>query len=233
MERATTFLRTHARTIALEVAVNGILPFVVYSYAHAKLGDADALLASMLPPLAWSVAEFIRKRKVDIVSIFVIAGIVLSLLAFIGGGSAKFLQLRENLVSGLIALVFLGSAAIGRPLIYEFARATMRRQSAEKAASFEQLNQNAHVRRSMMFMTLVWGSVLLAQTALACVLVFVLSISAYLVVSPILGYGTMGALALWTFKYVEGRRRAHAARVVTAPGAADAQSGSVAGRDVG
>jgi hypothetical protein len=36
------------------------------------------------------------------------------------------------------------------------------------------------------------------------VLVFVLSIREYLVVNPILGYGTMGALSLWSFVY--GRR---------------------------
>jgi intracellular septation protein A len=222
MQRALPFLRTNARTIALEIAINGVLPVVVYDAVHPAVGDVKSLLASMVPPLLWSIAEFARKRKIDIVSIFVIAGIVLSLLAFIGGGSAKFLQLRENMVSGIIALAFLGSAAIGRPLIYEFARTSMRRQSAEKAATFEQLNErNVNVRRSMTFMTLVWGSVLLLQTLLACALVFIVSIPTYLIVSPILGYGTMGALALWTFLYVQARKRSAA------------PSGSVSGSDVG
>ena len=45
--------------------------------------------------------------------------------------------------------------------------------------------------------------VLLAQTAVACVLVFRLSIPRYLVVSPIIGYSMMGALALWTFWYMK------------------------------
>jgi intracellular septation protein A len=222
MQRALPFLRTNARTIALEIAINGVLPVVVYDAVHPAVGDVKSLLASMVPPLLWSIAEFARKRKIDIVSIFVIAGIVLSLLAFIGGGSAKFLQLRENMFSGIIALAFLGSAAIGRPLIYEFARTSMRRQSAEKAATFEQLNErNVNVRRSMTFMTLVWGSVLLLQTLLACALVFIVSIPTYLIVSPILGYGTMGALALWTFLYVQARKRSAA------------PSGSVSGSDVG
>jgi intracellular septation protein A len=222
MQRALPFLRTNARMIVLELAINGVLPVVVYDVAHPALGDVKSLLASMAPPLLWSIAEFVRKRKIDIVSIFVIAGIVLSLLAFIGGGSVKFLQLRENLVGGVIALVFLGSAAIGRPLIYEFARASMRRESAEKALTFEQLNErNVYVRRSMTFMTLVWGSVLLVQTLVACALVFAVSIPVYLVLSPILGYGTMGGLALWTFLYVQARKRRAAV-----------PSGSVAGSDV-
>lgn len=50
-------------------------------------------------------------------------------------------------------------------------------------------------------MTLVWGVGLLTSSALACVLVFVLSIHDYMLVSPFVGYGSMGALALWTVWY--------------------------------
>jgi hypothetical protein len=63
----------------------------------------------------------------------------------------------------------------------------------------------------MTVMTLVWGFGLLAQTAVACLLVFRMSIPHYLVVSPIVGYGTMGALALWTFWYVKRMKRRGAA----------------------
>lgn len=207
MDRAIAYLRTNARFLAAEIVVNGLLPWAIYSSTHAKLGEVNALLASMAPPIVWSAAEFVRRRRVDAVSIFIILGIALSLLAFLGGGSAKFLQLRENLVGGIVAIAFLGSAAIGRPLIYEFARASMKRQSPEKAAQFERLNENPAVRRSMLMMTLVWGFVMLAQTALACVLVFALSIQVYLAVSPVIGYATIGGLALWTFWYVERRKR--------------------------
>ena len=79
------------------------------------------------------------------------------LLAFAGGGGVKFLQLRENLVTGLIGLVFLGSAAIGKPLIYQLARAGMRRNTPDKVAEFEALRDNVYFRRSMTIMTLVWG----------------------------------------------------------------------------
>jgi FtsH-binding integral membrane protein len=64
----------------------------------------------------------------------------------------------------------------------------------------------------MNLMTVVWGLGLIAQTALACVLVFTLSIRNYLIVSPILGYGAMGALALWTFWYGKRARRIGDAR---------------------
>lgn len=209
---AVRYARTNARSLSLEILVNGVLPFVTYSYARPKVGDVDALLLSSVAPLAWSIAEFIRRRRIDGISLLIVAGIALSLLAFIGGGSARFLQLRENLVTGLIGAVFLVSAAIGKPLIYQLARATMQRQSAQQAAEFEGNRDNPHFRRSMMLMTVVWGSGFLLQTAVACVLVFQLPIGTYLLVSPFIGYGTMAVLALWTIRYVARKKRLAAAR---------------------
>jgi hypothetical protein len=198
-------------SIVIELLVNVALPYLVYVKTESSLGQVRALLAASVPPIIWSGVEFARKRRIDAVSILVLAGIVLSLLAFLGGGSVRFLQLRENLVTGLIGLVFLGSAAIGRPLIYQLARAGKLRESPAEAARFESLRNKQHFRQGMTIMTLVWGFGLLAQTIVACLLVFRLSIQHYLLVSPIIGYGTMGGLALWTFWYVKRMKRRGAA----------------------
>jgi hypothetical protein len=209
--KAMALTRKTLGSIAIELLVNFLLPYVIYVKAEAGIGQVRALLAASLPPILWSVIEFARKRRVDAVSILVLAGIVLSLLAFLGGGSARLLQLRENLVTGLIGLVFLGSAAIGRPLIYQLARAGTLRKSQAEAERFEALRDKQHFRHGMTIMTLVWGFGLLFQTVVACLLVFRISIPHYLLVSPILGYGTMGGLALWTFWYVKRMKRRGAA----------------------
>src|SRR3984885_12166192 len=181
--------------IAIELLVNIALPYVIYVRAEADMGQVRALLAASLPPILWSGIEFARKRRIDAVSILVLAGIVLSLLAFLGGGSVRFLQLRENLVTGLIGLVFLGSAAIGHPLIYHLARATKQRQSQAEAEKLDKLRDNQNFRHAMNTMTLVWGFGLIAQTALACLLVFKMSIANFLLVSPFIYYGATGCLA--------------------------------------
>lgn len=191
--------------LAIEAGINFGLPILIYDRVAPHSGDVVALMASSLPPLLWSLAEFGRRRRVDALSVLVLAGIALSLLAMLGGGSARFLQLRENLVSALIGLVFLGSAAVRRPLIYQLARAGLARKSPDEVAAFEAKRDKPHFRRVMTIMTLVWGIGLLASSALACVLVFALSIHDYMMVSPFVGYGSMGALGLWTVWY---RRRA-------------------------
>ena len=204
--------RANGARLGLELLMNFVGPFVIYSVLDPKIGDVDALLASSAPPIAWSLVEFVRRRRVDALSMLVLAGIALSLLAFLGGGGVKFLQLREKLVTALIGLAFLGSAAIGRPLIYVLARATMLRRSEAEARELEALKHNVHFRRAMTLMTLVWGFGLVAEACVAGALVFVLSVREFMVASPIVGYSTAGALSAWTFWYARRQRRIGAAR---------------------
>ncbi len=201
------WLRTKAPHFLLELAINFAAPILIYDQLQARLGEVPALLASSVPPLLWGLFTFARNRRVDALSVISMVGIALSVLAYFGGGSAKFLQLRENAVTLLFALAFLGSAAIGEPLIYPLARATMARQSAEELAKFEARRDHPMLRRTMMIMTLVWGVGLLANFALSVVLIYSLSIAQYLVVGPILGYAMMGGLTLWTILYRRNRIR--------------------------
>ncbi len=226
LAKVGAFLRGNGLTILFELLVNFILPYVIYSYAVAPLGEVRALLASSAPPILWSVVEFARHRRVDALSMLVLGGIVLSLLAMLGGGGVQFLQLREKMVTGLIGLIFLGSALIRRPLIYQLARATMMRRSQEEADEFAGLQIHAGFRQTMTVMTLVWGAGLLADFVLGVVLVMTISVHDYLIVNPILGYATMGSLSLWTYWYGQRQRRrgeARRAAAEAAAAAADAQ----------
>jgi hypothetical protein len=184
----------------LEIGANFALPFAIYSLTHESLGDVRALMAASVPPLIWSVVEFVRMRRVDAIALLVLAGIALSLLAFAGGGGVKVLQLRENLVSALVGLVFLGSAAIGRPLMYYLARAGARRRAKDPAA-IEAISKDPAYRRTVMVMTLVWAFGLIATSAVNCTLVFLISIKLFLLVSGPISYGAIGLLTAWTFWY--------------------------------
>ena len=218
-------VRRNGANTALELLINFAAPYVIFSYFKPTLGDVHALMASSAPPIAWSIIEFVRKRRVDALSILVLTGIALSMLAYLGGGGVRFLQLRERLVTGVIGLAFLVSAAVGRPLIYYLARATMlRRNQAAQVEEFEGLRDNPFFRRTMRVMTLVWGAGLLVECAVATTLVFALSIKQFLVVSPIVGYGFGGALTLWTFLYARRAQRLGAARRAAAQAAAAAQA---------
>jgi intracellular septation protein A len=220
LEQAWGVVRRNGPGFGLEMLINAVLPLVIYDVADKRLGDVGALIASSVPPIVWSIVQFVRSRRVDAFSLLIITGIALSLLALLGGGGAKFLQLRENLVTGVIGAIFLVSAAIRRPLIYYLARSMMMRSNPDEARSFETLRDNVFFKRTMLVMTLVWGSGLVARTAVACVLVFSVPIPTYLALNPVLGYASTGALAGWTYWYSQRARRLGAERRAAAEAAA-------------
>jgi len=215
--RIIDWLRRRGPALLLDLAVNVAAPVLIYDRAQGHMSDVQALLASSVPPLLWGIGSFVRSRRVDALSVLAVVGIALSAIAFFGGGSAGLLQLREKLVTLLIALAFLGSAAIGKPLIYPLARATMARESAETLAAFDARGYDAPIRHTMMVMTWVWGFGLLADFLISAALIYALPIEQYLVVGPVLGYATMGGLALWTILYRRHRtRHAKAVRATAA-----------------
>ncbi|HEY1561917.1 MAG TPA: VC0807 family protein [Caulobacteraceae bacterium] len=224
------FLTDRGPMFALEIGVNLVLPLMIYDALRVRLGDVHALMASSAPPIGWSIFEFIRARRVDAVSIIVLIGIALSLLAYIGGGGIKFLQLREKLTTALVGAGFIVSVIVRRPLIYVFFRATMRRHNqTEDLVEFEGLRDTPAFRRILNNMTLAWGAALLADAALGVVFVMTLSVHDYLIAGPLLGYATMGVLTGWTFWYLgRARERGRCARREAETTRTDAGAGAEA-----
>ena len=203
--RIRAWLAAHGREAAVEVGVNVALPMAVYFAVHARLGDIRSLMAASAPPMAWTIFEFVRRRRIDALSLVVMAGIGLSLLGYLGGGGVKLLQLREHLVAGVIGLGFLVSAAIGKPLIYQLSRARIRRNEGGNAGWLEAISGSPVFRRAMMVMTLAWGFGLVGLSATACALVFALSLPQFMVVSPFLSTGVIAGLTAWSFWYARRR----------------------------
>jgi hypothetical protein len=184
------------------MVINVALPWLAYRLALPHLGETGALIASAVPPIVWSLIELVRFRRVDALSVLVVAGIVLSVAAMALGGSPRMLLLRESLVSGAVGVVFLLSLPMRRPLIFYLARATVAREMEGGAAHFEALwRERPGLASSMRLMTLVWGAGLTCETAVRACMALTWPIERFLVVSPFIGYGIYGALALWTLWY--------------------------------
>ncbi|MCP2087676.1 VC0807 family protein [Paraburkholderia aspalathi] len=198
----------------LELAVNFLLPWLAYRFALPHLGETGALIASAVPPIVWSLIELVRFRRVDALSIMVVAGIVLSVAAMALGGSPRMLLLRESLVSGAVGVVFLLSLPMRRPLIFYLARATVAREMEGGAERFEALwRERPALVSAMRLMTLVWGVGLTGETALRAWMALTWPIERFLMVSPFIGYGIYGALTLWTVWYRKTMRSRVEARV--------------------
>jgi hypothetical protein len=201
---------------ALGLLCNFLLPWLVYRLTEPHVGEAHAIMISAAVPLAWSLIEFARNRKIDVISILVLSGIGLSLVAIAFGGSPRLLLFRESLVTGLIGLVMIGSAIIRRPLMRVLVTASARAFSdpnsdmaavlpgATFAKAREELEGYAdrpwflHI---MSVMTVVLGLILVTETAIRCALIFSLPTERVLLLGPVVKYSAVGLLMLVTFVY--------------------------------
>jgi hypothetical protein len=59
----------------------------------------------------------------------VIAGIALSLIATLLGGSPRLLLIRESFITGIFGLIFLGSLLFPRPLLFQLVKTTVAKQA--------------------------------------------------------------------------------------------------------
>ncbi len=211
-------------SMAPSILVNGVLTVVAYQILLSRhVSSVTALILTALIPAAWTVGSLARTRRVDALGalslIFIALGIVASLIS----GNARFLLLKESFLTGLFGLVFLGSFLLPRPLMFYFGRQFATGGEAKRMARWEGLWQYESFRRGNRVMTAVWGIGLVLEAAARVALVFVLSVSAFVVVSPIMVYGVLFGLIFWTISYSraaarEGRRMAEAHQVQSSIG---------------
>jgi len=199
--------------LVAELAVNLLLPWAAYRLAQPHFGEFGGLIASAVPPLAWSIVELARFRRIDALSAIVLLGIALSIAAMALGGGPRMLLMRESLAAGVIGITFLVSLLARRPLVFYLARATLAREAPSGAARFEKLwNERPEVAASMRTLTAVWGLGLTVDAILRTWLATSWPIERFLIVSPLIGQGTLAVLFAWTIWYRMRMRRRHGER---------------------
>lgn len=193
--------------LVLDLGCNIALPWLAYTLARPHFGEFDALLISAAPPTIWAAIELVRRRRIDALSMIILGGIVLSLVAMMMGGSPRLLLVRESIVSGLIGAAFIASLLFGKPLVYHLARATAIRQGDEAGGDFDAWWQKPPSRILLRNMTLGWGIGLVLEAMVRGVLAWHLAPEDFLLYSPFISYGLVGLMLAWTAWY----RRRHLA----------------------
>jgi len=179
------------REIASLVLINAIAPYVVYELAAPYTGGLAALALSAVPPAVEGVWSVVRKRKLDVASALVLGGIAVSLVLVALGGSERVLLLRDSLITSVVGLAIAISAAFPRPIFYHL---------------FKQVQGIEPDLRAMRVISVIMGLGLVVEMAVRTAMVFDMSTSRFLLISPFVQYGMTGALVAWTLFYM--RRRA-------------------------
>ncbi len=192
--------------IVWDIALNAIIPVVLYklSKRYVSHSEITALVIATTFPLGKSIFDLVRRGQIDPVSIVVLLGIAASGVALLFGGSPRLLLVRESLFTGAFGLACFVSLLLPRPMMFYFGRYFMAGGDPQRQARFNAAWQLPEVRFCHRLITSVWGCAFVGELILRIILIYNVSASTVLIVSPIL-IGTLTTITMiWAFSY--GRR---------------------------
>ncbi|MFJ6941071.1 VC0807 family protein [Streptomyces sp. NPDC101132] len=209
----------------LTIGLNVVAPILTYNALRDHgWSEFGALLASSAWPVLDSAVMVAWRRKVDEFALVTLVFIVITaVVSLVGAHTARALLVKDSAVTGLFGALCLATLLAPRPLMFYFGRKFATDGTPESTAWWNGLWQFEGFRRTMTVMTTVWGVAYLAEAGVRIVLAYVLSTDTMVVLSPVMIYGVLGALGVWTALYgkrsaAEGERRAAAAAAASTGG---------------
>ena len=172
------------------------VPLGAYYLLHAAFGLSVwlSLAFSSTIPAARTVAGAMAGRKLNPLAALMLAvnlaGITVSFLT----GDPRAMIAKDSLVSSVIAVAILASAAIRRPLMSAGLKPFMTRGTPERLAAWERLSAGcARFRRLEMLFSAIWGCALLADCAARIVGAYTLPVTTMAWLGTVMILGAIGA----------------------------------------
>jgi hypothetical protein len=210
--------RLSVRALLPSLLVNALAPYVAFQVLTANGTDpTQALQTAAVFPIVGIARGYVRTRRLDVIGLVSLVFILVGLLASLISGDARFILIKESLLTGVFGVVCLGSLLLPRPLMFYFGRQFAGGGDPRRAAGFEARWQYPRFRAVNRTLTVVWGVAYLVEAALRVGLSFVLPIPQFLLVSPVLAIGVTVALISWTMAYTRRNARRAAERLGAVP----------------
>ena len=182
-------------------------PLLVYTLLRsAGLSTVAALVISGILPALGIVIGAVVDRRLDIIGVVVLAGLVVGTVAGLVSHNAR-LYLVEGAVPSLVfALACLGSLRSAKPLIYRFA-VELLGPGTLKGREVVAAWQYPGFRRAFHVITAAWGVAYLIEVAARLVVVETTSTGIALLFSKLIPYIFAFALSGWTLSYGEHEKK--------------------------
>lgn len=195
-------------SILMMLIVNVAIPYGCYTWAKAyNASDVIALsIAAIVPTLA-TLVGVLRSRHLNVISLFVLGGLVIGILMTFLGGDTRLLLIRESFFTGALGIVCFVSLLFPRPLMFSFGRSLATGDDPARIALYNQSWQNPITRHASRVATIVWGVVYSSDLLLRVLLVFTLPTAVVVAVGPIVTSVLIGVTMLWTFAFLRRTRQ--------------------------
>jgi hypothetical protein len=198
---------TRVRQIAMILVFDLGGPLLAYTLLRSHgLSTVAALIISGIFPALGIVVGAVVDRRLDIIGVVVLAGLVVGTVAGLVSNNAR-LYLVEGAVPSLVfALACLGTLRASKPLIYRFAVELLGPDTA-KGRDVVGAWQYPGFRRAFSVITVAWGIDYLIEVAARLVVVETTSTGIALLFSKLIPYAFAFALAGWTLGYGEHEKK--------------------------
>jgi hypothetical protein len=222
------WLLSRVRQLAMILVFDLVGPLVAFSLLRSGgMSTVAALIISGIFPALGIVLGALVDRRLDIIGVVVLAGLVVGTVAGLVSNNAR-LYLVEGAVPSLVfALACLGSLRGSKPLIYRFA-VELIGPDTPKGRDVAGAWRYPGFRRAFQVITVAWGVAYLIEVAARLVVVEITSTGIALLFSKLVPYVCAVLLSCWTLGYGEhekkkAERLAAAAEYPGTPVAADAE----------
>lgn len=210
------FKRSALKDLVVSLIINVGIPLLIIYLLMTYLHVSELLalsVASVIPILA-SILELVRNRRLDLLAIIFLLGVLSSIVAILVGGDAHLLIIRESFFTAALGLFcFVSLLFLPRPLMFYVGRQMMVGNDPERLKQYNEGWNDPRARSVHRRITTVWGCALLGEFIVRVIIALTLPvITAYAVGSTIFIL-TLAGTFVWTFAYVRYvTRRAQAAQ---------------------
>ena len=178
-------------------------PLLAYSLLRsAGMSAVAALVISGVLPALGIVIGALADRRLDVIGVVVLAGLLVGTLLGLTSHNARLYLLEGSVPSAVFALGCLFSLRLRRPLIFRLAVEILgpdTRKGRDVTAAW----RYPGFRRAFRMLTVAWGAGYLAEAAIRVAVVITTSTGIALVCSKLIPYVFAVALSAWTLVYGE------------------------------
>ena len=193
-------------------------PLVTFSLLRSGgMSAVPALIISGVFPALGIAVSALVDRRLDIIGVVVLAGLVVGTVLGLISDNARLYLLEGAVPSAVFAVACLGSLRASKPLIYRFA-VELIGPDTPKGRDVIGAWRYPGFRRAFQVITAAWGVAYLIEVAARLVVVELTSTGMALLFSKVVPYICAVILSIWTLGYGEHEKK-KAEQLAKDPGA--------------
>lgn len=182
--------------------LNAVAPFLAYQVlSYLGVATLQALAATAIFPLVGLALGWARNRRLDGIGLLSLVLLAIGLTTSLLAGDPRLYLIQGPFGNAAFGAVCIASLGLRRPLLFYLGRQLSSGDDRARQAAYDASWSSSGFRRALRVLTAAWGLAYLAEAGIRGLLVWTLPPQTVLLASPVLGYGVLALLIVWTMAY--------------------------------